>query len=166
MRKQITVLLVFLLSIFSFADVTGYDIKKIEIVNNREIPYELILGSMKSKEGQKYATENMIADYKSIKDLGYVQDVSIYPTVYDGGIKLTVDITEKKDSKALLEEKGIIPLSEREKVDTTLIVSDIEIVGNTHVTTEEIRKMIPVQTGGYFSRNRVIEGHKNLIESG
>ena len=39
-----------------------------------------------------------------------------HPTVYDGGIKLTVDITEKKDSKALLEEKGIIPLSEREKV--------------------------------------------------
>ena len=37
----------------------------------------LYFGSMKSKEGQKYATENMIADYKSIKDLGYVQDVSI-----------------------------------------------------------------------------------------
>lgn len=166
MRKQIAVLLVFLLSILSFADVTNYDIRKIEIINNREIPYELILGSMKSKEGQKYATENMIADYKSIKDLEYVEEVAIYPTVYDNGIKLTVDITEKKDTKALLEEKGIIPLSEREKVDTTLIVSEIEIVGNTHVTTDEIKKMVPVQTGGYFSRNRVIEGHKNLIESG
>ena len=123
MRKQIAVLLVFLLSIISFADVTGYDIKKIEIINNREIPYEVILDSMKSKEGQKYATENMIVDYKAIKDLEYVAEVSIYPTVYDNGIKLTVDITEIKD-------------------------------------------MIPIQTGGYFSRNRVIEGHKNLIESG
>ena len=166
MRKQIAVLLVFLLSIVSLADVTGYDIRKIEIINNREVPYEVILGSMKSKEGQKYATENMIADYKAIKDLEYVADVSIYPTVYDNGIKLTVDITEKKDTKALLEEKGIIPLSEREKVDTTIVVSDVEIIGNTHVTTKEIRDMIPVQTGGYFSRNRVIEGHKNLIESG
>lgn len=166
MRKQIAVLLVFLLSILSFADITNYDIRKIEIINNREIPYELILGSMKSKEGQKYATENMIADYKSIKDLEYVEEVAIYPTVYDNGIKLTVDITEKRDTKALLEEKGIIPLSERDKVDTTLIVSELEIVGNTHVTTDEIRKMVPVQTGGYFSRNRVIEGHKNLIESG
>ena len=93
-------------------------------------------------------------------------EVSIYPTVYDNGIKLTVDITEKKDTKALLEEKGIIPLSEREKVDTTLVITDIEIMGNTHVTTKEIKDMIPIQTGGYFSRNRVIEGHKNLIESG
>lgn len=166
MRKQIAVLLVFLLSIISFADVTGYDIKKIEIINNREIPYEVILDSMKSKEGQKYATENMIVDYKAIKDLEYVAEVSIYPTVYDNGIKLTVDITEKKDTKALLEEKGIIPLSEREKVDTTLVITDIEILGNTHVTTKEIKDMIPIQTGGYFSRNRVIEGHKNLIESG
>ena len=121
---------------------------------------------MKSKEGQKYATENMIVDYKAIKDLEYVAEVSIYPTVYDNGIKLTVDITEKKDTKALLEEKGIIPLSEREKVDTTLVITDIEIMGNTHVTTKEIKDMIPIQTGGYFSRNRVIEGHKNLIESG
>lgn len=166
MRKQTAVLLVFLLSIISFADVTGYDIKKIEIINNREIPYEVILDSMKSKEGQKYATENMIVDYKAIKDLEYVAEVSIYPTVYDNGIKLTVDITEKKDTKALLEEKGIIPLSEREKVDTTLVITDIEIMGNTHVTTKEIKDMIPIQTGGYFSRNRVIEGHKNLIESG
>lgn len=154
------------MSIISFADVTGYDIKKIEIINNREIPYEVILDSMKSKEGQKYATENMIVDYKAIKDLEYVAEVSIYPTVYDNGIKLTVDITEKKDTKALLEEKGIIPLSEREKVDTTLVITDIEIMGNTHVTTKEIKDMIPIQTGGYFSRNRVIEGHKNLIESG
>lgn len=121
---------------------------------------------MKSKEGQKYATENMIVDYKAIKDLEYVAEVSIYPTVYDNGIKLTVDITEKKDTKALLEEKGIIPLSEREKVDTTLVITDIEIMGNAHVTTKEIKDMIPIQTGGYFSRNRVIEGHKNLIESG
>lgn len=166
MRKKITVLLVFLLSIISFADVTGYDIKKIEIINNREIPYEVILSSMKSKEGQKYATENMIADYKAIKDLDYVSGVTIYPTVYDNGIKLTVDITEKKDAKALLEEKGIIPLSEREKVDTTLVVTDVQIIGNTHVTTKEIKSMIPIQTGGYFSKNRVIEGHKNLIESG
>ncbi|WP_294703491.1 outer membrane protein assembly factor [uncultured Fusobacterium sp.] len=166
MRKKVTGLLIFLLSIFSFADVTNYQVTKVEIINNREIPYELILGSMKSKEGQKYATENMISDYKSIKDLEYIKDVSIYPTVYNNGIKLTVDITEKKEAKDLLESKGIIPLSEREKVDTTIVVSEVEIIGNTHVSTKEIRDMLPIQTGGYFSRNKIIEGHKNLIESG
>lgn len=166
MRKKITGLLIFLLSVFSFADVTNYLVTKVEIINNREIPYELILGNMKSKEGEKYATENMISDYKSIKDLEFVKDVSIYPTVYDNGIKLTVDITEKKDSKELLEAKGIIPLSEREKVDTSIVVSGVEIIGNTHVSTKDIKAMLPIQTGGYFSRNKIIEGHKNLIESG
>ncbi|MGY0393935.1 MULTISPECIES: outer membrane protein assembly factor [unclassified Fusobacterium] len=166
MRKRIAGLLIFVLSIFSFADVTNYQVTKVEIINNREIPYEVILGSMKSKEGQKYITEDMISDYKSIKDLEYVDDVSIYPTVYDNGIKLTVDVTEKKDTKKLLESKGIIPLSEREKVDKSIVVSEIDIIGNTHVPTKEIRAMIPVQAGGYFSKNKVIEGHKNLIESG
>ncbi len=166
MRKKVTGLLISLLSTFSFADVTAYDVTKVEIINNREIPYEVILDSMKSKEGKKYATEDMISDYKSIKDLEYISDVSIYPTVYNNGIKLTVDITEQKDSKKLLESKGIIPLSEREKVDTSIVVSDIEIIGNTHVSLEDIKGMVPVQTGGYFSRNKIIEGHKNLIESG
>lgn len=166
MRKHLVVLLVFILGIFSFADVTNYNITKIEIINNRELPFEVILGNMKSKEGQKYVTEDMLADYKTIKDLEFVEDVAIYPTVYDGGIKLTIDVTEKKDSKKLLEEKGIIPLSEREKVDTTLVVSEVEVVGNNQVLTKEIKELLPIKIGGYFSRNKVIEGHKNLIESG
>ena len=98
MRKQLIVLLVFLLGIFTFADVTNYDIKKVEIVNNREVPYEVVLSAMKSKEGKKYITENMISDYKAIKNLKSVDDVAIYPTAYDNGIKLVVDITENPNA--------------------------------------------------------------------
>ena len=166
MKKQLIVLFIFLLGILSFADATNYDIKKIEIQNNREVPYEVILNSMKSKEGDKYVTENMISDYKSIKDLKSVDDVAIYPIAYDGGIKLVVDITENKDAKKILESEGIIPLSERYKVDTTLVVSDVEVVGNEHLTTQQIKEMLPIKAGEYFSKNKVIQGHKNLIESG
>lgn len=166
MRKQLIVLLVFLLGIFSFADVTNYDIKKIEIVNNREVPYEVVLGAMKSKQGEKYVTENMISDYKAIKDLKSVDDVAIYPSPFDGGIKLVVDVTENPNAKKILEGEGIIPLSEREKVDTTLVVSDVEVIGNTHLPDSAIRALIPVKAGEYFSKNKIIEGHKNLIESG
>ena len=48
MKKQLIVLFIFLLGILSFADATNYDIKKIEIQNNREVPYEVILNSMKN----------------------------------------------------------------------------------------------------------------------
>ena len=166
MRKQLIVLLVFLLGIFTFADVTNYDIKKVEIVNNREVPYEVVLSAMKSKEGKKYITENMISDYKAIKNLKSVDDVAIYPTAYDNGIKLVVDITENPNAKKILEEQGIIPLSERDKVDTTLVISDVQVIGNKHMPLTDIKALIPVKAGEYFSKNKIVEGHKNLIESG
>ena len=166
MRKQLIVLMVFLLGLFSFGAESNYSIKKVEVINNREIPFEIILENMKSKEGEKFVTDNMIEDYKSIKGLEYVNDVSIQPTVYDGGIKLTVDITENRDAKSMLEKKGIIPLSERGKVDTSLLVNSIEFIGNHYVSTKELMDKVPVKVGSYFSKNKVIEGHKNLIESG
>lgn len=166
MRKQLIVLMVFLLGLFSFGAESNYSIKKVEVINNREIPFEIILENMRSKEGEKFVTDNMIEDYKNIKGLEYVNDVSIQPTVYDGGIKLTVDITENRDAKSMLEKKGIIPLSERGKVDTSLLVNSIEFIGNHYVSTKDLIDKVPVKVGSYFSKNKVIEGHKDLIESG
>ena len=166
MRKQLVALMLFLLGLLSFAAESNYSIKKIEVVNNREIPYEIILDVMVSKEGNKFVTENMIEDYKNIKGLEYVADVAVQPTVYDGGIKLIVNVLENRDAKSALEKNGIIPLSERGKVDTSLLVNSVEFVGNQYVSREELAKLVPIKVGGYFSKNKVIEGHKNLIESG
>ena len=66
----------------------------------------------------------------------------------------------------MLEKKGIIPLSERGKVDTSLLVNSVEFIGNHYVSTKELMEKVPVKVGSYFSKNKVIEGHKNLIESG
>ena len=166
MRKQLVALMLFLLGLLSFGAESNYSIKKIEVVNNREIPYEIILDVMVSKEGNKFVTENMIEDYKNIKGLEYVADVAVQPTVYDGGIKLIVNVLENRDAKSALEKNGIIPLSERGKVDTSLLVNSVEFLGNQYVSKEELSKLIPIQVGGYFSKNKVIEGHKTLIESG
>ena len=77
MRKQLVALMVFLLGLLSFAAESNYSIKKIEVVNNREIPYEIILDVMVSKEGNKFVTENMIEDYKNIKGLEYLSLIHI-----------------------------------------------------------------------------------------
>ena len=166
MRKQLVALMLFLLGLLSFAAESNYSIKKIEVVNNREIPYEIILDVMVSKEGNKFVTENMIEDYKNIKGLEYVADVAVQPVVYDGGIKLIVNVLENRDAKSVLEKSGIIPLSERGKVDTSLLVNSVEFVGNQYVSKDELTKLVPAKVGGYFSKNKIIEGHKNLIESG
>lgn len=166
MKKKLLFLLFFLLGILSYADVTSYDIKKIEIINSREIPEELILDKLKSKVGEKFNTENMISDYNAINQLKFIEKVSISPVVFENGVKLTVDITEKENTKKLLEEEGIIPLSEREQIDKSLVVSQIEIVGNSKIKTEEILNMLPLKTGAYFSKNKAIEGQKAIIDSG
>ncbi|SJZ34935.1 outer membrane protein insertion porin family [Cetobacterium ceti] len=166
MKKYLVSLLVFVMSLVSYGATTGYLVKAIDVVNTREIPTEVILGKMTSKVGQNFSTENLLKDYNGIKKADYVENVTIYPKVYDGGIKLTVEIQEKPDAKKLLEKEGIIPLSEREKVDTSLVVSSVEVVGNTYIPMSELSEKIPVKVGAYFSKNKIVEGQRNLLETG
>ncbi|WP_320046199.1 BamA/TamA family outer membrane protein [uncultured Ilyobacter sp.] len=166
MRKQLLVLLTFLFSLLAFGEDANYLVKEIEITNNREVPVEVVQSVMESRVGENYSTEKMVEDYKRIKKLSYIEDVVIYPKLYDAGIKLSIEIKEKNDSKKILENSGIIPLSERENIDKSLVVNSIEIYGNRYISREEILNMIPVKTGGYFSKRKVLEGQKNIINSG
>ncbi len=166
MRKQLLVLLTFLFSLLALGEDANYLIKEIEVTNNREVPIEVVQSVMESKVGESYSTEKMVEDYKRIKNLSYIEDVVIYPKLYDAGIKLSVEIKERKDSKKILEDNGVIPLSERENIDKSLVVNSIEIYGNRYTTREEILNMIPVKTGGYFSKRKVLEGQKNILNSG
>lgn len=166
MRKQLLVVLAFLLSLVAFGVEAAYEIKEIEVTKNREIPVEVIKSVLESKIGEGYSTETMVEDYKRVKDLEYIENVTIYPRLYSGGIKLSIEVEEVKNVKELLEAKDIIPLSERETVDKSLIVKAIEIFGNRYVSREDIMKEIPVEVGAYFSRTRVLDGQKNILNMG
>ena len=166
MRKQLTILLSFLLLIFAYGADSNYKIEKIVVENIQEIPEASIVSIMKEKVGDKYSVKDMIADYQKIKELDYVGNVSIYPQYYNEGIKLVVDIREKRDTKELLTKNGIIPMSERDKIDKTVIVKGVEVYGNVSMKKKDILKYIPIKTGGYFSKKKVIDGYRSLGESG
>lgn len=166
MRKQLLVVLAFLFSFVALGADAVYEVKEIEVTKNREVPVEVIKSVMESKVGEGYSTETMVADYKRIKNLEYIDDVVIYPRLYNAGIKLSIEVKEARDVKELLKAKDIIPLSERETIDKSLIVSAIEIFGNRYVSREEIMDKIPVQVGSYFSRSQVLEGQKNILNTG
>ena len=166
MRKQLTILLSFLLLIFAYGADTSYKIEKIVVENIQEIPEASIVSIMKEKVGDKYSAKDMIADYQKINELDYVGSVSIYPQYYNEGIKLVVDIREKRDTKELLTKNGIIPMSERDKIDKTVIVKGVEVYGNVSMKKKDILKYIPIKTGGYFSKKKVIDGYRSLGESG
>ncbi|MGF6906591.1 BamA/OMP85 family outer membrane protein [Fusobacterium sp. PH5-44] len=166
MKKQIILLMMFVLGIVSFAANENVIIKQIDVVNNREVPAKTIVNNMSSKVGEVYSTEKMVSDYEKIKSLDFIEDVAIQTSVIDGGIKLTVNVLENRETRQILEGKGIIPLSEVGQVDKSLLINSIVFKGNRHVSTEKLRSLVPIKVGSYFSRNKIIEGHRNLVESG
>ena len=170
MRTQLPILFSFL-SLMSAYGAEGnnesdYKIEDIVVANIQEIPEASILSVMKQKVGNKYSANDMIADYQKIKGLDYVGNVSIYPQYYNEGVRLVVDIREKRDTKSLLTKSGIIPMSERDKIDKSVVVRDVQVYGNVSLKTREILKNVPVKVGGYFSKKKVAEGYRNLLESG
>lgn len=169
MKKQLMVLLSFILMMFAYGEetqVTNYKIQKIIVENTKEVPEATILNIMTQKVGDNFSTENMINDYRKIKQFDFIDDVALYPEYYDSGIKVVVNVREKSDAKELLIKQGIIPMSERDVVDKSVIVKGINIYGNINVKEKEISSKIPVKVGGYYSKKKVTDGYKNLVESG
>lgn len=166
MRKQLIGLISLISSVVAFGAQDGYVVKGVEFKNINEIPKEVLLEKMNMKTGQIFSTDGLLSDYNNIKKSNYVEELAIYPQIYDGGIKLVVDVKEKKNTKELLEHKGIIPMSEREKVDTSLVISSLEVVGSVNVPMNEIMKDIPVKVGGHFSKNKILKGQRELLETG
>ena len=164
MKKQLIVLLIFLMSIISYS--LDYKISKIDIKGTREVPVEVITGNLQSKIGDTYSTTNMVKDYRTIKNLPYIEEVTIYPKLENNSVELVVEVKETDDAIELLKKENILPMSERVRVDKSLIINSIEIFGNLHVSKEEILKEIPVKVGSFFSKTKVLEGQRNLINTG
>ena len=55
MRKQLLVVLAFLLSLVAFGAEAVYEVKEIEVTKNREVPVEVIKSVLESKEGEGYS---------------------------------------------------------------------------------------------------------------
>ncbi len=166
--KKIAVLLVFILSCLVLAAETeeSIQIKNVEFRNLKEVPSEVLLEKMKSQKGTSFATKNMTDDYKSLKEVEYLEDVKVFPETTNGELSVVVDVTEKQDAKERLKKNGLIPLSERGSIDTSFIVKSIEIFGTKNSSKEELKKRIPIQVGSYFSKEKVLEGREELLKTG
>ncbi|MGL5798186.1 MAG: BamA/OMP85 family outer membrane protein [Cetobacterium sp.] len=166
MKKHLIGIVSLIASIVSFGAEGEYLVKGVEFRNLNEIPQDVLIQKMSLKKGQAFSTDALLRDYNNIKKSDYIDELSIYPQVFDGGIKLVVEIKEKRETKELLEKEGILPASERERVDTSLVVSSLEIIGSVNVPVNEVIKKIPIKTGGYFSKNKIIKGQRELLETG
>lgn len=172
MRKY----LVTLLGVFStllvhanndFLERDNYYINSIELSEkNGEVPEEVVLSAISSKKGERYSTEKMLEDYNKLIKEAYVEELIITPRIYDGGIQLVITLKEKSNSKEILSASGVVPNSERDRVDTTIIIRDVVIDGLVHLNKKEFIDKLPLKAGGFFSERRVIEGQRQLLETG
>lgn len=164
--KRLLIALLFVVSLTSFSTMVNLPIKSIEVVNNQQVPASLIKGDLKLKEGSKFSTEALLADFNTLKETGYFEDVILQPTSYDGGVRIVVNVIEKENVVDLLREKGIAVNTIRDDTDKSVIISSIKFTGNTVVPTSELLNIIQLKTGEYFSRSRVEDTQRRLLATG
>ena len=164
--KKILIALLFVISLTSFSTMVNLPIKSIEVVNNQQVPASLIKNTLKLKEGTKFSTEALLADFNALKETGYFEDVVLQPTSYDGGVRIVVDVVEKENVVDLLKEKGVAVNTLREDTDKSIVISSVKFTGNSRVTTSELLDITQLKAGEYFSRSRVEDAQRRLLATG
>ena len=164
--KRLLIALLFVISLTSFSTMVNLPIKSVEVVNNQQVPASLIKGTLKLKEGAKFSTEALLADFNALKETGYFEDVILQPISYDGGVRIVVDVVEKENVVDLLKEKGVAVNTLREDTDKSIVISSVKFTGNSRVTTAELLDITQLKAGEYFSRSRVEDAQRRLLATG
>ena len=164
--KKILIAFLFVISLTSFSTMVNLPIKSIEVVNNQQVPASLIKNTLKLKEGAKFSTEALLADFNALKETGYFEDVILQPISYDGGVRIVVDVVEKENVVDLLKEKGVAVNTLREDTDKSIVISSVKFIGNSRVTTSELLDITQLKAGEYFSRSRVEDAQRRLLATG
>ena len=164
--KRLLIALLFVISLTSFSTMVNLPIKSVEVVNNQQVPASLIKETLKLKEGAKFSTEALLADFNALKETGYFEDVILQPISYDGGVRIVVDVVEKENVVDLLKEKGVAVNTLREDTDKSIVISSVKFTGNSRVTTAELLDITQLKAGEYFSRSRVEDAQRRLLATG
>ena len=164
--KKLLIALLFVISLTSFSTMVNLPIKSVEVVNNQQVPASLIKETLKLKEGAKFSTEALLADFNALKETGYFEDVVLQPTSYDGGVRIVVDVVEKENVVDLLKEKGVAINTLREDTDKSIVISSVKFTGNSRVATSELLDITQLKAGEYFSRSRVEDAQRRLLATG
>ncbi|EUB36280.1 MULTISPECIES: BamA/OMP85 family outer membrane protein [Fusobacterium] len=164
--KRLLIALLFVISLTSFSTMVNLPIKSVEVVNNQQVPASLIKETLKLKEGARFSTEALLADFNALKETGYFEDVILQPISYDGGVRIVVDVVEKENVVDLLKEKGVAVNTLREDTDKSIVISSVKFTGNSRVTTAELLDITQLKAGEYFSRSRVEDAQRRLLATG
>lgn len=163
--KRIVVFLLFIFSLASFANVANLPIKIIEVVNNQEVPSEVIKEMMSLKEGTVYSQDKAVDDFVKLKGLGYFEELIIHPENYDGGIKLTINVFEAPNAREILASRGITSTRKQDEANS-ITISSVGVTGNKVFSSAEILDLVGLKAGDAFSNIKIEEAQRKILSSG
>ena len=139
----------------------NYTVGDITFSNLKELPGGFLETKLPVKTGDSYSNKSLSDIYLALKNLGYVSNVNIYPTIAGEKVNLVIEVDEANGALNLAKQAE----SKQDYTQKTEFkVTGVEITG-AKKASDYISK-IPVKTGEYFVPQDVINGAKFLFETG
>lgn len=127
------------LSVSALAQQTNL-VKEIAIHGNMRVSREAILATMTSKVGQVYTQRNIDQDRTNLEDLGFFKAVDVRGTPIDNGANWKVDVD----------------------VSEWPVIKEIQISGNSVISTKEILEHLTLKPGQVFNRRELSPSSKAI----
>mgnify|MGYP000358359179 FL=1 len=139
----------------------NYTVGEITFSNLKELPGGFLETKLPVKTGDSYSNKSLSDIYLALKNLGYVSNVNIYPTIAGEKVNLVIEVDEANGALNLAKQ---VESKQDYTQKTEFKVTSVEITGAKN-TSDYISK-IPAKVGEYFVPQDVINGAKALFETG
>ena len=139
----------------------NYTVGDITFSNLKELPGGFLETKLPVKTGDSYSNKSLSDIYLALKNLGYVSNVNIYPTIAGEKVNLVIEVDEANGALNLAKQ---VESKQDYTQKTEFKVTSIEITGAKN-TSDYISK-IPAKVGEYFVPQDVLNGAKALFETG
>ena len=139
----------------------NYTVGDITFSNLKELPGGFLETKLPVKTGDSYSNKSLSDIYLALKNLGYVSNVNIYPTIAGEKVNLVIEVDEANGALNLAKQ---VESKQDYTQKTEFKVTSVEITGAKN-TSDYISK-IPAKVGEYFVPQDVLNGAKALFETG
>lgn len=119
---------------------SSFKVVAIDVQGVRRAPVEAVRGAMATREGADLNVGTIREDVKAIFKLGYFNDVRIDAEEAEGGIRLTVIVTEKP------------------------IVAAVAVEGNKEIPAADIKAVLTIRERNLFQEDKVKESARRVVE--
>ena len=116
-------------------------IKELAVEGHRRVQEAVILGRVRSMIGAPFNPSQASEDLRSIFNLGFFDDVQLRVEDFEGGVKLTFVVAERP------------------------FVRDVEFVGTSRLSAEDLREQIALRLGSVYNPVDVQRARERLREA-